>query len=149
MVKVGQNMVALIGCVTQVGRNVGENCIFTEIVLNDLRNVGIHRFVVCNARTRRIDQGHSPRTVNLHQAIDTQTGVGSETRWVKEIVVDSARSIIDNDLISTEIALSRMKRISEFKGLYSALAIVCFSCDDMHGKVDELYDEIVRDWEKR
>ena len=69
------------------------------------------------------------------------------THPIKELVLASGKAIIEGRDIPVETAMDYLIQISKFKGLYNALAIVYFSCDDMDGNVDDLYNQIINVWE--
>ena len=69
------------------------------------------------------------------------------THPIKNLVLESGKAIIEGRDIPVEIAMDYLKQISKFKGLYNALAIVYFSCDDIDGNVDDLYNQTIKAWE--
>lgn len=69
------------------------------------------------------------------------------THPIKDLVLESGKAIIEGRDIPVEIAMDYLKQISKFKGLYNALAIVYFSCNDINGNVDDFYHKIIKTWE--
>jgi hypothetical protein len=67
---------------------------------------------------------------------------------VKELVVESAVKIINKKFITVQKAIKNLNKISKFSGNYNALSIVYFSCNDTDGQVDDLYNRIMKMWEK-
>jgi hypothetical protein len=65
---------------------------------------------------------------------------------VKNLVVEAGKAIIDNTYIKNEKAIRFMEKISKYKGMYNALSIVYFSCEDSNEQVDKIYDKIVSSW---
>jgi hypothetical protein len=50
---------------------------------------------------------------------------------------------------SLEDALTIMRKIAPYPGEYCALSIACFSCDDVDGIADELFNGIAKGWQQR
>lgn len=98
----------------------------------------------------------------LHEICCAPVEVSKDTRYkmlsvwknkythpVRDLALESGTAIIEERDISIEKALSSLKQISKFNGLYNAFAIVCFSCDDVEDKADDLFEEIVRSWKNQ
>jgi hypothetical protein len=96
----------------------------------------------------------------LHEICRAPKGVSAELRlkmlyeWdkrythpIKDLALASGKAIIEGRDVPVETAMDYLMQISEYKGLYNALAIVCFSSDDVDGHVDDLYDKIINTWE--
>ena len=66
---------------------------------------------------------------------------------LKKLVVESGQAIIDGTYIPVEKAIKYLHQVAKFPGNYNALSIVCFSCDDTDGQVDEVYNQIIDVWE--
>ena len=66
---------------------------------------------------------------------------------VKDLVVESGRAIINGTNIPLGKAIKYLNEISKYKGNYNALSIVYFSCDDIDGQVDNVYNQIIKMWE--
>ncbi|MCP3889109.1 MAG: hypothetical protein GY702_09595 [Desulfobulbaceae bacterium] len=69
------------------------------------------------------------------------------THPIKDLVIESGKSIIEGREISVERAIDYLMQISKFKGLYNALSIVYFSCNDTDDKADDVYNQITKEWE--
>lgn len=67
---------------------------------------------------------------------------------VKDLVVESGRAIINGIDIPAQKAIECLNEISKFKGIYNALSIIYFSCDDADGQVGDVYDQIVEMWKR-
>lgn len=50
------------------------------------------------------------------------------------------RKLLDDDVAA------RMNDLAKYPGLFPALEILYFSCDDMDGRVEALYDSIQACW---
>jgi hypothetical protein len=62
-------------------------------------------------------------------------------------VAKLAKAMIEQRDLPVEDAVAVMEEVRQFPGEYNALAIVYFSCDDVEGVADSLYQQIVREWE--
>lgn len=65
---------------------------------------------------------------------------------LKEPVIEVARLMVDNKDITVKEAIILMENIRKYPGQYAALSILYFSCDDNRGKLEELYDSILKEW---
>lgn len=66
---------------------------------------------------------------------------------IKNLVIESAKAIINGNDLPIQKAIKYLNAISKFKGNYTALSIVYFSYNDVDGEVDKKYNEIIRIWE--
>lgn len=57
-----------------------------------------------------------------------------------------AISMINGDEISVLQAIEVMDIVSKHKNEFSALSIAYFSCNDIEGKADKKYNEIIESW---
>jgi len=62
------------------------------------------------------------------------------------IVSKAAIALIEGRELSVADACETMAAVADYPGEYNALAVVYFSCDDVDGKVDELYERIIQRW---
>jgi uncharacterized protein with ATP-grasp and redox domains len=67
---------------------------------------------------------------------------------ISPIVVEAGKAIIDQTDLPLETVLKYMDQIAPYYGLYNALAIVYFACDDITGEADKKYNEILGKWQK-
>ncbi len=65
---------------------------------------------------------------------------------LKEDVCRAALSMIQSKKISVEESARMMNEIRKFPGLYTALSIPYSACDDVDGKLNDLYNEITENW---
>lgn len=63
-------------------------------------------------------------------------------------VSNIATKIIESEVVSIEEAINLMNLISKYKNEYSALAIAYFSCNDLSGEVDKVYQNIISQWKE-
>lgn len=67
---------------------------------------------------------------------------------LKEIVLDTASKMIKRQELTVDEAISRMESVKGYKGQFSALSIIYFSCDDKEDKLEAVWDNIILDWKK-
>ena len=65
---------------------------------------------------------------------------------LKPAIIETAKKMINNELLEIENVISVMNRIREFKGQYAALSILYFSCNDDDEKLEIIYNEIINEW---
>ncbi len=65
---------------------------------------------------------------------------------IKEEMLEIAKSMIAEKLLPTEKVIKMLEKISRYKGLYNALGLVYFACNDETGKVDAVYKRIIKKW---
>ncbi len=65
---------------------------------------------------------------------------------LKEIVLDTAKVMINGHELEVDESIRRMKIIKEYPSQYAALSIVYFSCDDKEGKLEPIWENILKDW---
>jgi hypothetical protein len=63
------------------------------------------------------------------------------------LLTQIATKMIEGKQLSLGEAMNAMQVISEYPSEYSALAIAYFSCDDVEGRVDDLYNRISANWQ--
>jgi hypothetical protein len=73
-----------------MGRYVGKYHVLVQVILDDVRQVGIHGLVVCNAGPGCISERYPAITVNIHQARYPEGRVGAECFGVDKIIIDPA-----------------------------------------------------------
>jgi hypothetical protein len=66
---------------------------------------------------------------------------------VAPMLADVARSMIVGRPLSTDDAIERMRVLAEFPGLYAALAVLHFSCDDNEDRLGPIDAAIRRKWD--
>ena len=66
---------------------------------------------------------------------------------IKGAVLEAAEALIEDYEITVEKAFQLLEQIADYKGLYNALAIVYFACDDIEGQIDNIYERIIDEWE--
>ena len=79
----------------QVGRHVGQNRVFSQVVVDHVGNVGVDDLVVGHAVARSIRQRHVARAIRFHQSGHAEQRVLAERLRVQEVVVDAAVDDID------------------------------------------------------
>jgi hypothetical protein len=67
---------------------------------------------------------------------------------LKEIIFDTASKMVNKNDLSVDEAVHYLNRIENFRGQWNALNIIYFSCDDINGKLETRYNEIVENWKK-
>lgn len=74
--------------------------------------------------------------------------------WIKRVdhalakdIASIARLMIEGDHLSSEEAKNAMRKIAPFKGLYTALNIVYFACDDADGSLESFSQHVLCQWE--
>jgi hypothetical protein len=63
------------------------------------------------------------------------------------VIGEVASKMIQHHDIPIEDAIRRMHDLSAYPGLYAALGILNFVCDDSAGELEKVYAEIVKGWE--
>ncbi len=89
-VEIGQHVIALLRLGQQEGLQVVEHRIFSQIVPDDLRHVGVERLVICHAGAEGVRQRDVPRPVGIEQSGHAQNRVRAEGQGINEIVVHPA-----------------------------------------------------------
>src|SRR5262249_1886482 len=59
-----------------------------EVILNDLRYVGVYHFIIGHTAARRVGQGDVAFLINFHQTGHAQHRIRPETIWIQEIIVN-------------------------------------------------------------
>ncbi|WP_027710304.1 hypothetical protein [Zooshikella ganghwensis] len=96
----------------------------------------------------------------LHEIVRAPTDVDHEVRkklykqWLSgfnhkllPIVREAAESLLSGSELSISRVLELMQHIEPEVGQYCALGIIYFACDDQEGKVDDLYNQIIEQWQ--
>ncbi len=65
---------------------------------------------------------------------------------LKEIVVISAKALINESYIPNPQAIEAMNIVQQYKNQYNALSIVYFSAREESEELDRIYDEITDSW---
>ena len=63
------------------------------------------------------------------------------------IVREAAESLLSGSELSVSRVLELMRKMESEVGPYCALSIIYFACDDQDGKVDDLYHQIIEQWQ--
>lgn len=63
------------------------------------------------------------------------------------IVREAAESLLSGRELTVSRAIELMQQMESEKGQYCALGIIYFSCDDQDGKADDLYNQIIEQWQ--
>src|SRR5712692_8976889 len=95
VMQVFDHVLTLVIIPTNIGGNIGENYIFSQVVFNDLWNIRINDLVVSNAGPRRVCEGDTSGAVDVHQAGNAKHRVGTEGRRIEKVVIDPAIDHID------------------------------------------------------
>lgn len=66
-----------------------------------------------------------------------------------DILLPTIELMIENKEQTVDNAILLMNEIENYPGLWGALSLVYFSCDDVKGIVDEKFDEIREKWNKK
>jgi hypothetical protein len=61
-------------------------------------------------------------------------------------VVEAAKAIITNNLLSVEKVLELLDQVQIYRDQYNALNIISFACNDVEGLADKKWQEIVHSW---
>lgn len=64
------------------------------------------------------------------------------------MLADVATSMVRGLILTVDDVIAKMKVLNDYPGLYSALAILYFACDDKEGKLEPVWDQIRRTWIK-
>lgn len=67
---------------------------------------------------------------------------------IKEIIFDTADKMIRGQDLTVDEAIKRMEIVRGYRGQFAALSILYFSCDDIEGRLEPLWDSIRTDWNK-
>ena len=69
--------------------------VLAQVVLDDLRHVGVDRLVVGDAGARRVGQRHAAGAIDVHQAQARPAANRRGTSRVEKVVVDAAIDHVD------------------------------------------------------
>jgi len=64
------------------------------------------------------------------------------------LILDVADKMVNGQEITVDDAIAKMKIVKKYPGQFHALSILYFSCDDVDGKLEPLWEDIMRDWKK-
>ncbi len=87
-VQVVQHVGELLFIPADVGRDVGQNRIFTGVVTDDLGDISVNHLVIGDTRSRGVGQGNPAGFVRFHDTRNAEHGIGTEDLRVDEVVVD-------------------------------------------------------------
>jgi hypothetical protein len=63
------------------------------------------------------------------------------------VVLPIAKSMIKDELVSVDTAMTAMQKVALYKNQYNALAIPYLACDDLDGRADALHKKITHAWQ--
>lgn len=66
---------------------------------------------------------------------------------LREAVQEAAEAHLSGTRLSEERAQQLLAQCSRWPGQYNALNIIYFAVDDPHGQIDEIYKQIIHDWQ--
>lgn len=61
-------------------------------------------------------------------------------------ILSISEKIINSEIVSASQILNIMDQLRNYRGLYTALNILYFACDDSDWRIEEKYNEIVAYW---
>jgi hypothetical protein len=67
---------------------------------------------------------------------------------IKEIVFDTADKMIRGQELTVDEAIGRMETVKKYRGQFAAMSILYFSCDDIDGRLEPLWNNIMTEWKK-
>jgi hypothetical protein len=67
---------------------------------------------------------------------------------IKDIVFDTADKLIRGQELTVDEAIGRMETVKKHRGQFAAMSILYFSCDDIDGRLEPLWDSIMTEWTK-
>jgi hypothetical protein len=67
---------------------------------------------------------------------------------LKELVFDTADKMIRGQELTVDEVIGRMGVVRTHRGQFAAMSILYFSCDDIDGKLEPLWDNILTEWKK-
>src|SRR5580692_591181 len=91
----GEHVGEMLGAITEISFDGAEDGVLVQVILNHGGDVGVDGFVIGYAVAGGVGEGDVASAVRAHQAGDTEHGIGAETEWVEEIVVDAAIDYVD------------------------------------------------------
>lgn len=65
-----------------------------------------------------------------------------------EIILDVADKMVHGQELTVDDAIAKMQLVKNYPGQFHALSILYFSCDDIDGKLEPVWDNILNDWKK-
>ena len=66
---------------------------------------------------------------------------------VAEMLREVAASMIRGEYLPVDDVIARMRSLATYPGLYAALAILYFACDDVEGQLEPVFAEIRDRWD--
>ena len=113
-------------------KSISPNAVFTiieEIARVPVSDRGkVSEFELKNLLKQTISNFKHPLLVNLLPTVD--------------LMIENKEQTVDNAIIL-------MNEIENYPGMWGALSLVYFSCDDVNGIVDQKFDEIKLKWNKK
>ncbi|MEZ4973087.1 MAG: hypothetical protein R2820_07230 [Cyclobacteriaceae bacterium] len=67
---------------------------------------------------------------------------------IKDIVFDTSDKLIHKQELTVDEAIDRMEIVRMYQGQFAALSILYFSCDDIDGRLEPIWDDIIQGWKK-
>lgn len=71
----------------------------------------------------------------------------ANTHPLKLQIMEAAAALITNKPLSIERVLEVMRQVRPYRNQYAAIGIAYFACDDVAGRADELWQEIIDSWQ--
>ena len=88
-------MVTILVPPSKIGGDAFEDRIFTEVIFDHVRDIGVGHLVICNSGADGIGQDDVSFEVGFHDARDAEERVLAEDGGVEEVIVDTAVDDID------------------------------------------------------
>lgn len=73
---------------------------------------------------------------------------GKLTHPIKEMIVDVANKMIRDQGLKVDEVILKMREVQKYPKQFAALNILYFSCDDHEEKLESIWHEITREWNK-
>ena len=88
-------------------------------------------------------------TVELSYLVDLLTYTrGKFEHPLKEIVFDTADKMIRGQELAVDEVINRMEVVKKHRGQFAAMSILYFACNDIDGRLEPLWDNIMTEWKK-
>ena len=102
-------------------------------------------FIIIEKLIDAHDKDNSSKTANT--LIELLELVGKSINHpLKELVLKTAYRMIVEVELSDDEAINGMRIVSKYPGQWAALSILYFSCIDVFGEVEYVWNEIVAQW---
>ena len=80
-------MLAFLRTGRQIRLHILQHRVFGQVVLYDLGNIRIQRFVIRHTSAKCIRQRHIPRTIGVEQPRYTKDRISTKRQWIDEVVI--------------------------------------------------------------